>query len=434
MNRRMAICTLGCRVNQFESMAISDSARERGWTLVGWSENADVGVVNSCALTRLAESKTRRAIKMFMRRNPGANIAVTGCYAQTSPSELSEIDGVKWVVGNHLKLSIIDIIEGNPPLNGGSAKIFLGATGKSFNSISPCGGAILDRSNLKIQDGCDNACSYCIIPRARGAPRSRGFGEILRDAKILVSRGVREIILTGINISKFSAPEGGLVELIDELNEIPGLLRLRIGSIEPPNFDVSAIVERMGDSSHILAPYLHVSAQSLCDNVLEAMRRKYKVGDFMKIAEYARNAVPDISIGADIICGHPGESDADFSATKSAFLSSPLTHLHVFTFSPRPKTLAATMREITPPESVRKARSEDLRAAAMEVELKFFKSQLGKTREVLLENKLANGDYLSYTDNYIQTLVNIPEDGLRNTLRTVRLEAIESGRARGKPV
>ncbi len=434
MKRRMAICTLGCRVNQFESMAIADSARERGWTLVDWGESADIGIVNSCALTRLAENKTRRAIRMFMRKNPGASIAVTGCYAQTSASDLSEIKGVKWVVGNPSKLSIVSIIERNPALDGGAAQIFLGATAEIPESISISGGAILDRTNLKIQDGCDNACSYCIIPRARGVPRSRSFGEILRDAKVLVDRGVREIILTGINISKFSTPDGGLVELIDKLNEIPGLLRLRIGSIEPPNFDVCAIVERMGDSSHILAPYLHVSAQSLCDNVLKVMRRKYKVEDFMKIVEYARNRIPDISIGADIICGHPGESDADFAETKSAFLSSPLTHLHVFTFSPRPKTLAATMAENTPPEYVRKKRADDLRAAALEVERKFFKSQLGKVREVLLENKLANGDYLSYTDNYIQTLVNIPEDGLRNTLKKVRLECLESSRVRGTTV
>ncbi|MFR6033694.1 MAG: radical SAM protein [Bacilli bacterium] len=260
------------------------------------------------------------------------------------------------------KLSIVSIIERNPALDGCAAQIFLGATAEIPESISISGGAILDRTNLKIQDGCDNACSYCIIPRARGVPRSRSFGEILRDAKVLVDRGVREIILTGINISKFSTPDGGLVELIDKLNEIPGLLRLRIGSIEPPNFDVCAIVERMGDSSHILAPYLHVSAQSLCDNVLKVMRRKYKVEDFMKIVEYARNRIPDISIGADIICGHPGESDADFAETKSAFLSSPLTHLHVFTFSPRPKTSPLQWRK-TPSNTWQETRRR--RAAAL---------------------------------------------------------------------
>lgn len=434
MGRKMSICTLGCRVNQYESMAIADAARARGWKIAGRGERADVCVVNSCALTRLAETKTRRALRAFVRENPGGLIAVTGCYAQTSASELSEIEGVKWVVGNASKSALIDILEKNPATKKSPAKIFLDRAVGLGESLLSGGADIADRANLKIQDGCDNACSYCIIPRARGLPRSRNFSEILSDARNLVSRGVREIILTGINISKFSAPEGGLVELADSLNAIPGLLRLRIGSIEPPHFDADAIVERMGDSSHVLAPYLHISAQSLSDNVLRAMRRGYNVSEFMALAERIRNRLPDISIGADIICGHPGESDADYAATRTAFLESPLTHLHVFTFSPRPKTLAAAMAGETPPEAVRKARADDLRLAAADVERRFWKSQLGKEREVLLENRLASGEYLSYTDNYIQTLVYIPQDGLRNTLKRVRLERLESNRVVGKTV
>jgi len=410
---------------------MADDARAHGYTVVDWGEPADIAIVNSCALTLLAEAKTRQDARIFARKNPDGVIAVTGCYAQTAANDIAKIDGVKWVIGNPAKLDIIDIIENNPPR--ATAQIFLNAPAEASKVLAK-DGAILERTNLKIQDGCDNFCAYCIIPRARGLPQSRDFADIVRDAKNLVSRGVREIILTGINIAKFSSPKGSLIELIDELNAIPNLLRLRLGSIEPPHFDMPALLERMGDTSHILAPHFHISAQSLSDKVLAAMRRKYTALEFLNLIETARSRVPDISIGADIICGHPGEDEKEFEITLAAAAHSALTSLHVFTFSPRPQTVAATMKDSTPPKPIRKARADQLRAIGAELENSFIKSQIGKTRPVLLENQLPNSDYLSYTDNYIQTLVNIPAKNLRNKLADVKIVDTQSNRAFAKLV
>ena len=334
---KIAIYNLGCRVNAYESFALADIARARGLEVVPWGEKADFAVVNSCALTVLAQAKTRQAIRIFARANPDSPIAVTGCYAQIAPGEVGKISNVKIVAGNPSKSGVIDMLLS--AAGAGNAEKTEPATGEF--SVSECG-FIDDRVNLKIQDGCDNCCSYCVIPRARGRPRSRGFGEILEDAKNLAARGAREITLTGINITKFSAPEGGLVELVDALDEIGGLSRIRIGSIEPQDMPIDALLERAADNSHKLQPHFHVCAQSLCDRVLKAMRRKNTAAEFLEFVRKAKDKCADISIGADIICGHPFERDCDYLETKEAMLSSGLSYAHVFTFSPRPLWLRAS--------------------------------------------------------------------------------------------
>ena len=289
-------------------------------------------------------------------------------------------------------------------------------------------GFIDDRVNLKIQDGCDNCCSYCIIPRARGLPRSRALGDIVADAKKLVSRGAREIVLTGINIMKFASPDGaGLVEVVDALDSIDGLLRLRLGSIEPQDMPVEALLERAADASHKLQPHFHVSAQSLCDRVLRAMRRKNTAEEFLAFVARAKAVCPDISIGADIICGHPFERDCDYLETKAAMVSGGLSYAHVFTFSPRPKTPAALMSADTPPPEVRRARSDDLRIAAAQMHENFMRSQLGRIRPILLEKMYPDGKYLAHTDNYIKLSVSGLGAGLKNTPASARLDSLISG-------
>lgn len=418
MNGTVSICTLGCRVNKFESEAIADAAQRAGLKVVGWGQASDLAVFNSCALTVLAEAKTRNAMRAFARKNPDSFIAVTGCYAQTAADALAEMPNVKWVVGNAAKLKTIDIISANPPQK--HAQIFHSAPSEACGPLMLADTPLEDRMNLKIQDGCDNACSYCIIPRARGLPRSRDFGEIIADAKNIVSRGVREIIITGINISKFSSPHGTLVNLVDELADIKGLLRLRIGSMEPPHICLEELLERMADISHPLCPHLHVSAQSLSDKVLQAMRRKYSSAEFLNAVKIAREKIPHISIGTDIICGHPGEDETDFLETREKLKNSGMAYAHIFTFSPRPKTLAATMKN-TPPKPERKSRADLLRETAAALSEAFIQSQTGTTRTILLENQLANGDYIAYTDNYMQVAVNIKERGLKNKLAKVKL-------------
>ena len=319
---KIAIYNLGCRVNAYESFALADIARARGLEVVPWGEKADFAVVNSCALTVLAQAKTRQAIRNFARANPDSPIAVTGCYAQIAPGEVGKISNVKIVAGNPSKSGVIDMLLS--AAGAGNAEKSAPATGEF--SVSDCG-FIDDRVNLKIQDGCDNCCSYCVIPQARGRPRSRSFGEIIEDAKNLAARGAREITLTGINITKFSTPDGGLVELVDALDKIGGLSRIRIGSIEPQDMPVDALLERAADDSHKLQPHFHVCAQSLCNRVLKAMRRKNTAAEFLEFVRKAKDKCADISIGADIICGHPFERDCDYLETKEAMQRSLMNEL-----------------------------------------------------------------------------------------------------------
>ncbi len=414
---KIAIFTLGCRVNHYESLALEDSARSLGFDVVKWGENADFAIVNSCALTSLAEAKTRQVVRIFARENPNSAIAITGCYAQTSPDTLKELPNVKWIIGNSLKSRSAEIIANNNPSE--FPQVFADRTITASREILNSTAPLSDRMNLKIQDGCDNACAYCIIPRARGIPRSRDFAEIIADAQNLVSRGVREIVVTGINISKFATSHGSLAELLDELNNIKDLLRIRIGSIEPPDFGLEGLLERIVDPSHKLCPHLHISSQSLSDNVLKAMRRKYTAKDFLTTIEKIFNSSPDIAVGTDLICGFPSESEDDFLQTRKILSTSGMAYAHVFTYSPRPKTLAATMPQI--PQEIRKQRATLLRSDAEKLRDTFIERNTTRQLEVLLENEVINGKYLAYTDNYIQTLVNVNKANMKNKLAMVKI-------------
>lgn len=429
MKKTLAVYTLGCRVNAFEAACMRDAARNAGWTVVDWDCGADVGIVNSCALTKLAEAKTRQTIRIFARKNPHCKIAITGCYAQTSPESLAAmgLENIAWIVDNKSKGSIVQIISDGVfgCADGGSASKKCPPSADSKELSSSGDTPLDDRMNLKIQDGCDNACAYCIIPRARGLPRSMDFDAIVRDAENLVSRGVRELVLTGINISKFSTPRGGLIELIDRLNEIENLYRLRLGSVEPPLLPLEAVLERAADSSHALMPHLHISAQSLSDAVLARMRRHYTARDFLDMVEKCVAGCADISIGGDIICGHPGETRAEFDLTKRLLAGSPMSYAHVFTFSPRPKTLAWTMKDVPEPAE-RKARADELREVAARLHLRFAETQVGKVRPLLLENKISDGAYFAHTDNYIQASVALAKDGMKNALVRARIARANS--------
>ena len=438
---RVSFRTLGCRVNSFETVALSDAAAARGLEIVGWGAGADLAVVNSCALTSLAEAKTRREIRVFARKNPKSPIAVVGCMAQTSPEALKSLPNVAWIVGNSDKMRLFDIIfpDGISRIPRGVPKsgpaVFSGKLPRGAENaplLSSCGAILDDRMNLKIQDGCNNACSYCIIPRARGGPRSRDFDSVLSDARAMVLRGAREIVLTGINILKYSSARGGLADLLDEFNAFPEILRLRIGSMEPADFDFDSLFERMADPSHKLMPHLHLSVQSLSDKVLRAMRRKYCAAEFLEMVSRARERCPGVSVGADIICGHPHEGAAEFEETKGRLVSSGLTYAHIFTFSPRPGTASAVMGGAVPVDE-RKRRADELRLVARSMRDNFVKSQIGACLTILLENRLSNGDYLGYTGNYVQTAVAMDKGEFRKRIVRARPVSIDdSGRLRAR--
>lgn len=434
------VFTLGCRVNQSESAMIEDGLRALCVEIVESGQDADLLVVNSCALTEFAEAKTRRAIKAFKKRNPQAKVCATGCYAQTNPQALLAA-GVDKIVSNAEKKFVPQIAlslflnQKDSPINASQSCAFYNSF-EAENSALNLGylpdlgfagtSQISDRMNLKIQDGCDNACAYCIIPRARGLPRSRDILEIVKDAKNLVARGAREIILTGINMSKF---DSSMFDLINRLSEIKNLLRIGIGSLEPPVKELEKLVDFMNRGGSKLAKHFHISMQSASESVLKNMRRKYSAKQFLEMVDFIKSANSDISIGTDLICGFPDETEDDFAETLANIKNSKISFLHVFTYSPRPQTVAALKKQI--PLEKRKARSDELRLVGDELRRKFFESQFGLEREVLLENRLASGDYLGYTDNYLQVAVKINQAGLKNTLVKVKIASL-IGKGRGR--
>ncbi len=442
MDLTVGVFTLGCRVNQYESACLEDSFRALGFKVIPWNSRAhfDIGVINSCAVTAEAEMKTRRALKAFAKANPSAYIAVSGCYAQTSPEDIKRLPNVKWIVGNDDKLSLPQTIARTI---GKIPKIDCQKIVKSVprrvdgvsvaSQFEPFATRLSDRANLKIQDGCDVACSYCIIPRARGLPRSRDFGDIMEEARALASRGVAEIVIAGINLSKYSRPDADILDVIDAVSDIPLIKRVRLGSIEPVNLPIEELAQRMNDSGHKLCKHLHLPMQSGSESVLRRMRRPYSAAEYFGLLRRAAELCPGIGLGSDVICGHHGEGDAEFAETFENIKASPLTHLHVFTFSERKRTLSEKNTEGFVPYAERKRRSDLLRIFAARRHSEFIKSMVGKVCEVLLENRLPSGEYLGFTSEYLKVAVPIETPGLKNFTAKVRISGEDkSGRARAE--
>ena len=444
-NRPFRVCvhTLGCRVNQSESAMYADYFKGAGFEVVEDGTPADLMLVNSCALTEFAEAKTRRAIKFFRKRNPSARVYVTGCYAQTNPSELLKI-GVDGVVSNAQKRSAAQAAADDfmAALSGKARQAAAVSGETSFEAereklknpdLSDLGffgvSKISDRVSLKIQDGCDNACAYCIIPRARGLPRSRGVDEILSDAKNLAMRGAREITLTGINMAKFS---GSLADLIERISEIPEILRIGMGSLEPPLAEVERLCALMNAEGSKLAKHFHVSLQSACDKTLKNMRRKYSVEEFFGMVDFIKGKNPRISVGTDVICGFPEETHGDFLECRNRIEKSALSFLHVFTFSARKGTLAASRPQI--PLAERRARSDDLRLLGARIGAKFYETLVGSEDFALLENRLNTGEYMARLSNFVQVRVRNLPLGMKNEMVKVRVLPAKNGVFCAEPV
>ncbi|MFI3290363.1 MAG: tRNA (N(6)-L-threonylcarbamoyladenosine(37)-C(2))-methylthiotransferase MtaB [Opitutales bacterium] len=426
MKKKAYIYHLGCRVNQYEALLLKDIFKDKGYEILDNSKDASLIVVNSCALTSLAKAKTRNTIRHALKDSPNADVLVTGCYAQTDADSLSKIEKVKWVISNEFKLNSAEIIEANPATNKVQhffPKNALPENSPNFTNIG--NSQILDRANIKIQDGCDNACSYCIIPRARGRARSRDFENIIEEAKALSKRGVRELSITGINISQYQHKGLNIINIIDAINEIDDIYRIRIGSVEAFNFPVEEIVERMANPQHKLARHLHISAQTMSEEMLKIMRRNYSLSEFLSTISYAKAHCPDIAIGTDIIISHPKETEEIFLESKNIIEQNDLfSYMHVFSFSPADKTLAKIMPDQVP-HKIKQERSKIMRALSDYLRLKFYKSQMNKPREVLLENQL-NNKYFAHTDNYIPLYINLPQKNLTNNLALVEINNISN--------
>jgi threonylcarbamoyladenosine tRNA methylthiotransferase MtaB len=428
--RKVSFYTLGCKLNYAETSTIARLFREQGFREVRFGEPADIVVINTCTVTASADKKCRNIISRSVRSSPGAYIAVVGCYSQLKADELARIPGVDLVLGSREKFHILDYAKDFSKR--GNAEIYSCEIRSDESFASSYSLAGRTRSFLKIQDGCDYFCSYCTIPLARGKSRSAPVDDILLQASEIAFRGVKEVVLTGVNIGDFGKRgEGSLYELLRALNNQKGIERFRVSSIEP-DLLTDEIIDFIAGNDRF-APHFHLPLQSGCDRILELMKRKYDRQLFAERVARIREKIPDAGIGADVITGFPGETDEDFSETCRFIEEIPITMLHVFSYSDRSNTRASALEAKVPPGE-KERRSRILHCTAGEKLKSFQSDMLGQLHRVLFESIGKNGRLSGFTGNYLRVEVTA-DDNLVNMMASVRLIGIgEDGVMKGEVI
>ena len=419
IRKKVAFHTLGCKLNFAETSTISRSFPQKAFEKVSANEKADIYVINTCSVTDAADKKCKQAIKRFINMSPEAFIVVVGCYAQLKPQEISSIPGVDLVLGSNEKFNIASYISKTEKNR--LAKIHsCSLTDKNgFNSSFSIGDRT--RSFLKVQDGCDYGCSYCTIPRARGISRNPSISDLLTEASEIARNGVKEIVLTGVNIGDFGKSTGESFEkLLREIIKIEGIERFRISSIEP-NLLTDEIIELAAENKKIL-PHFHIPLQSGCDKILGLMRRRYRRSLFESLVYKILEKIPLAGIGADVITGFPGETDSDF-IDKCDFLKTlPLSYLHVFPFSERPETIAQNLTGKIP-FAEKERRRKILSELSTTKHNEFMKMNLGKITDVLFEKTKKDSLLSGFSSNYIK-MQHPWQPKLAGTIRKVRMTEI----------
>jgi threonylcarbamoyladenosine tRNA methylthiotransferase MtaB len=424
---RASFHTLGCRLNQAETATISAAFAIKGYTIVEAGEETDVHVINTCSVTEGAEAKCRQAVRATLRRSPLAYVVVTGCYAQVGVDALRRINGLDLIVGTEDKMRLAELID-LPRKLGQPQVVHSKKIGQDDFTIDLIGDySSQTRANLKIQDGCNFACAFCIIPFSRGGARSRKLDNIVREAHGLVERGHREIILTGVNIGTYTSEGQDLLRVIQALEDIDGLERIRISSIEPTTIS-EALVEWMA-TSRKLCPYLHIPVQSGDDLVLQRMKRHYPSSEFAAFVEWIATRVPDVCLGTDAMVGFPGEDERAFTNTRTLLADLPLAYFHVFSYSERPRTYAQRYTDQVSPPIVQE-RSRILRELSAHKKSAFYRRFTGRILRVLFERREDSGLYTGFSDNYIKIGV-ATEGDMANQLLPVCLHGVEKGLALG---
>ncbi len=407
MEKKTVACsTLGCKVNQYESSAIERLFAEKGYEITDFDHHADVYVINTCTVTHMGDRKSRQLIRRATRLNPDATIVVTGCYAQTAPGEILNIPGVDIIVGTRDRSKIVELVEGALKGEGPVNAVTDIMSADTFEELPP---ALLQnrvRAFLKIQEGCDNYCSYCIVPYARGPLRSRSMESILEETKKLLDQGYKEIVLTGIHTGAYGKDVSGelnLAVLVQKISRLDGLCRLRLSSLEPQDVDYDLI--DVLASSPVACRHLHLPLQSGDDRVLERMRRRYTTEHFVNLVEKIRHSMPGVAITSDIMVGFPGETEENFENSINFVREIRFADLHVFKYSPRRGTAAASFKNQVPAE-IKEKRSKRLIHEGEVLRREFLSSHVGKKLNVLVEQSRAEGNnlYEGLTDNYIKVV------------------------------
>ncbi len=393
MKKRIAFHTFGCKLNFSETSSIARDFREDEFEIVDFKEQADVYVINTCSVTGAAEKKCRYTIKQAHRRNPDAKIAVIGCFSELKPNEIAAFEGVDIILGSNNKFQL-------PQLLLSAERIPLSDESANLLFIPSYSSGDRTRSFVKVQDGCDYFCSYCTIPFARGKSRSGNIAEVLVLVSNVLKEGIKEIILTGVNVGDFGRKNGEtFFDLLKELNGINRLQRIRISSIEP-NLLTDEIIGFVAQSRNLL-PHFHIPLQSGSNKVLELMKRKYKKEVFESRVLKVKELMPDACIAADVIVGFPGETDDDFTDTLNFIEQLPLSYIHVFTYSERPGTKAVDL-PFTVDSKTRNYRSQRLHELSEIKKNIFYESNKGRSVNVLFESDNHNGFMHGFTENYIK--------------------------------
>lgn len=425
---KVAFYTLGCKVNQYETEAMSELFQNAGYELCDFDSYADIYVINTCTVTSMSDRKSRQIIRRAKKHNPDAIVAVTGCYAQTNPDAVLEIKDVNIIIGTKDRKNIVSLCEN---IKNTDKLSFVGDIMKNhdFEDLSISHYEERTRAFIKIQEGCNQFCSYCIIPYARGPIRSRSKSEVLEETKKLVKNGYTEIIYTGIHVASYGLDRGKpeLADLLNEANKIDGLKRIRMSSIEPMTLNEEFI--KSIQNCDKLCHHFHLSLQSGCDETLKRMNRKYTTAQYKKIVDGLRSQFPDVAITTDIMTGFPGETDEEFSKTLEFVKEISFADAHIFQYSPRNGTPAAKRADQILPE-IKEKRSKELIYICKNSQNEFISSFIGKTLEVLFEQPAKSEYFEGKTSNYITVYVKTKEN-LQGLFKNVLIEEVKNGIAYG---
>jgi len=426
MQKRVAYHTLGCKLNFSETSTLARNIEAEGFDRVDFDQKAEVYVINTCSVTEHADKRFRNYVRKALKQNSEAFIVAVGCYAQLKPEELADVNGVDLVLGATEKFKITDYL--NDLTKKSKGTIYSCDIGEADFYVSSYAIGDRTRAFLKVQDGCDYKCTFCTIPLARGISRSDTLENVVFQAREIIAKGIREIVLTGVNIGDYGKGEFGnkkhehtFLELIQALDEIEGIHRIRISSIEPNllSDDIIDFVTR----SRSFVPHFHIPLQSGSNTLLRTMRRRYMRELYTERVARIRSKMPHACIGVDVIVGFPGETEELFLETYDYLNALDISYLHVFTYSERDKTPAAVMPGVVPKE-VRAKRSKMLRVLSAKKRRAFYESQLGATRTLLFEGENKGGYILGFTENYVK--IKAPWDpALVNTFHTVQLDHID---------
>ncbi|EKE03118.1 MAG: hypothetical protein ACD_20C00258G0001 [uncultured bacterium] len=432
--KKVAINTLGCKANQLESSILTDDLVKFGFEVVKFNEKADIYIINTCSVTGKSDNSSRYYIRQAKRRNPESKIVVTGCYAQVAAQEIAEFVEVDLIVGNTEKQSLAELLRTELDSSSDS-RIYVSdiMQEKEFRDKKVLSASGRTRANIKVQDGCNFRCSYCIVPYARGNSRSNNLENIIEQVKIITDQGYQELVLSGIHLGQWGLdfkPKKTLVDLIKEIEQVESLKRFRLSSIDPMEF-TDELIETLINSKKFCR-HLHISLQSGNNEILKLMKRRYTVEYYSELINSLSANIPDLAMGSDIIVGFPGESNQFFEDTYENLEKLPISYIHVFTYSRRKGTPAAEMENQIPQE-IKKIRNTKLTELAARKNLEFRKSQLDKELEVLVEftRDKETGLLKGRSDNYIPILIEGTDD-LKNKLVKVKIIEVNENTTKGE--